>query len=117
MLRQFTAVCVLVSVVGIPLLIPHCAHADDNEPADSLRSFHVDNAELSAVDAEERAGIEEWNANPTPRNIGPVCPRGDVNSQGLTDSDEGFVQDSCPPGIATYYYDAHTGRCLPDCLP
>jgi hypothetical protein len=39
------------------------------------------------------------------------------NSQGLTDADPGFVQDACPPGIVTYYYDEHTGRNRIDCHP
>lgn len=39
------------------------------------------------------------------------------NSQGLTDEDPGFVQDACPPGIVTYYYDEHVSEWRIDCAP
>ena len=110
MLRQFAALLVFTAWVSVPTMIATCAYADNS--SDSLHAFHVDNAAMHAVDTEERAGIAEWNTNaPT------ECARGDVNSQGLTDEHEDFVQDSCPSGVTTYYRDVHTGRCIVDCRP
>lgn len=108
MLRQVAALLVFTAWVSVPTVFATCAHAEGNWSAASLRAFHADNAAMHAVDMEEQAGIAEWNTN---------CARGDVNSQGLTDTDEGFVQDACPPGVTTYYYDAHVGRCVVDCRP
>jgi hypothetical protein len=41
----------------------------------------------------------------------------DTNSQGLDDSDPGFIQDSCPANTITYRYDRHIRRVVIDCHP